>query len=97
MTSWEFWLLVGVIIVVSILSQLAHFKITQIASSNLASRIQELNEALGEAIQLVGSGVQQENTLMSIVSKVLDKHMDIPLEAKVVQKDESGKFVKKIE
>ena len=93
----EFWLLVGVIIIVSILSMLAQFRITQIASSNLASRIQELNEALGEAIQLVGAGVQPENPLMAILAKVLDKQMDIPLEAKVVQKDESGKFVKKIE
>ena len=97
MTSMEFWLLVGVIIIVSILSMLAQFRITQIASSNLASRIQELNEALGEAIQLVGAGVQPENPLMAILAKVLDKQMDIPLEAKVVQKDESGKFVKKIE
>ena len=97
MPSMEFWLLVGVIIVVSLSSMLAQFKITQIAASNLASRIQELNEALGEAMQLVGAGVQPENPLMAILAKVLDKQMDVPLEAKVVSKDESGKFVKKIE
>ena len=89
--------MVGVIIIVSILSMLAQFRITQIASSNLASRIQELNEALGEAIQLVGAGVQPENPLMAILAKVLDQKIESPIEAKVVQKDESGKFVKKIE
>ena len=77
----EFWLLVGVIIVVSLSSMLAQFKITQIAASNLATRIQELNEALGEAMQLVGAGVQPENPLMAILAKVLDKQMDVPLEA----------------
>ena len=97
MPSTEFWLVVGVIIIVSSISVLAHFKITQIAASEVASRIQELNDALGEAIQLVGAGVQPENPLMSIIAKVLDKQIDIPLEAKVVEKDESGKFVKKIE
>jgi hypothetical protein len=93
----ELLVIVGVIIVVSLLSTLAHFKITQIAASNLAGQIMELNQALGEAIQLVGSGVQPENPLMAIFAKVLDRQMDIPIQANVVEKDASGKFVKKIE
>jgi len=93
----EFLFIVGVIIFVSLLSTLAQFKITQIASSEIASRIQELNEALGEALQLVGAGVQPENPLMAILAKVLDKQIDNPISAKIVEKDESGKFVKKIE
>ena len=93
----EFWLLVGVIFFVSFLSTLAQFKITQIASSEIAGRVQELNEALGEALQMVGTGVQPENPLMAILAKVLDKQIDNPISAKIVEQDESGKFVKKIE
>ena len=97
MPSVEFLVIVGVVIVVSLLSTLAHFKITQIASSEIAARVRELNEALGEAIQMVGGGVQPENPLMAILAKVLDKQMDNPISATIVEKDDSGKFVKKIE
>ena len=79
------------------ISTLAQFKITQIATSQIASRVQELNEALGEAIQMVGAGAQPENPLMAILAKVLDKQIDNPISATMVEKDESGKFVKKIE
>ena len=79
------------------ISTLAQFKITQIATSQIASRVQELNEALGEAIQMVGAGAQPENPLMAILAKVLDKQIDTPISATMVEKDESGKFVKKIE
>ena len=97
MPSVELLVIVGVVIFVSLLSTLAQFKITQIASSEVASRIQDLNEALGEAIQLVGGGVQPENPWMSIIAKVLDKQIDNPISAKVIEKDELGKFVKKIQ
>ena len=97
MPSVEFLVIVGVVIFVSLLSTLAHFKITQIAASNLAGRIQELNEALGEAMQMVGAGVQPENPLMAIISKALDNKIEAPVSAKIVEQDSSGKFVKKID
>ena len=97
MPSVEFLVIVGLIIGVSLISTLAQFKITQIATSEIASRVQELHEALGEAIQMVGAGAQPENPLMAILAKVLDKQIDNPISATMVEKDESGKFVKKIE
>ena len=97
MPSVEFLVIIGLIIGVSLISTLAQFKITQIATSEIASRVQELNEALGEAIQMVGTGAQPENPLMAILAKVLDKQIDNPISATMVEKDESGKFVKKIE
>jgi hypothetical protein len=95
--STEFWLLVGVIIIVSSISVLAQFKITQIAASQLAGRVEELNLALGEAIQMLGSGVQTENPLIGIISKILEKQAEAPLTAKVIEQDSKGRFVKKNE
>ena len=80
-----------------VISILAQFKITQIASSEIAGRVQELNEALGEALTIVGTNGQAENPLLAILSKVLEKQLDNPISASIVNKDESGKFVKKIE
>ena len=97
MTSMELAILIGLLIGSTSLIILAQFKIIQIATSNLAGRIQELNEALGEAMQLVGSGIQTENPLMAKIAKSLDNKMESPISAKIVEQDESGKFVKKIE
>lgn len=97
MPSVELAILIGLIIGWGSLTTWAHYKITQIATSQVASRIQELNEALGEAISMVGSGGQPENPLMAILAKVLDKQIDNPISAKIVEQDESGKFVKKIQ
>ena len=41
--------------------------------------------------------IQAENPLMAIISKVLDQQIDAPVSAKIIEQDESGKFVKKIE
>ena len=93
----EFWVLLGSIIFVSLFSTWAHYRITQIAASQLAARVEELNVALGEAIQIVGSGVQTENPLIGIISKILEKQVDAPVTAKVIEQDAQGRFVKKNE
>lgn len=95
--GWEIAALLATIVVSSGFSIYAHFKITQIAASQISARVQELNEALGEAMQLVGTNVQAENPLMGIISKILEKQVEAPLTAKVVEQDEKGRFVKKIE
>jgi hypothetical protein len=95
--SVEFWVLLGSIIFVSLFSTWAHYRITQIAASQLAARVEELNVALGEAIQIVGSGVQTENPLIGIISKILEKQVDAPVTAKVIEQDAQGRFVKKNE
>jgi len=92
--------LVGVIIVVSLFSVLAQYKVTQIASSTLAGRIQELNEALGQAISMVQGADGGEHPLVSVAKIWKDFANQNPIvsgHAKVIEKDESGKFVKKIE
>lgn len=95
--GWEIAVILAAIVVSSGFSIYAHFKMTQIAASQIASRVQELNEALGEAIQMVGTTVQPENPLMGIISKILEKQVDAPVTAKIVEQDEKGRFVKKIE
>jgi len=96
----EFWALLGSLAVFATLSIWAHFKITQIAASQLGVRIEELNEALGEAIQLVSSGGLQteQNPLMHVFAQLLQNKAQEPISAKIVEQDAgSGKFVKKIE
>ncbi len=96
--SIEFWAIIAMLGLSSLFSIYAQYRITQIAASSLAARVEELNLALGEAIQLVQTGTQAaENPLVAIISKVLDQQIDKPLSAKVVEQDEFGKFVKKIE
>ena len=97
MTSIELLVVLSGIGLSLVISILAQFKITQIASSEIAGRVQELNEALGEALTIVGTNGQAENPLLAILSKVLEKQLDNPISASIVNKDESGKFVKKIE
>lgn len=94
----EIGLIISAIVVSSGFSIYAHFKMTQIATTQIAMKVEELNIALGEAIQMVQTGSEQmENPLLTIISKVLDKEIERPISARVVEKDESGKFVKKIE
>ena len=98
MPSIEFWAIIAMLGLSSAFSIWAHYKITQIAASTLASKVEELNLALGEAIQMVQSGTQQiENPLVSLVTTILQREADKPIQASVVEQDRSGKFVKKIE
>jgi len=96
--SIEFWAIMAMLGLSSAFSIWAHYKITQIAASTLAGKVEELNLALGEAIQMVQSGTQQmENPLVSLITTILQKEADKPITASVVEQDELGKFVKKIE
>jgi regulator of RNase E activity RraA len=95
--SVEFLVLLGGIVGSLVISIWAHYKITQLAASAIAGKVQELNEALGEAIQLVGSAAQPENPLVGLITTILQKEADKPLTAKVIEQDPQGRFVKKNE
>ena len=99
--SAEFWLLLGAVFVSSLISAYAHFRITQIAASNVAGRISELDEALGAAISSIlerADSVQVENPLMAILAKAIEGKFEAPIgEAKVIETNELGQFVKKTE
>lgn len=92
---------IGISLVISIL---AHFKIAQIASSEVAGRVEMLNQSLGQAIQMVddakdGLDKATENPWVGLVSRIVDRQLDAPITATVLntERDEQGKFVKKIE
>ena len=97
MPSVELVFLTGLIIGWGSLTTWAHYRITQIAASQLAGKVEELNLALGEAMTLVGSGMPQENPIVSIISKALEKQFDSPIRGHVIEQDAQGKFVKKNE
>ena len=98
MPSLEFWVLLGSIILFSLFSSWAHYKITQFAASALAMQVQELNEALGEAVQMLGNNpMGQENPWVGIVGRIIERQVDAPVKAKLVEQDEKGRFVSKNE
>lgn len=98
MPSVEFLVLLSGIVGSLVVSIWTHYKITQWAASALAMQVQELNEALGEALQIVGNNpMAQENPLVGIIGRILEKQVDAPVKAKLVEQDEKGRFVKKIE
>lgn len=79
-------------------SILAHRKMLVQSIESVSSRIQELDQALGEAIEMVSSrSMEGQNPLVGVLSQVLMDNLSAPkIEAKVIQGDD-GKFVKKIE
>ena len=79
-------------------SILAHRRILVEAIDSVGSRIQDLDEALGEAIEMVSSrSMEGQNPLVGVLSQVLMDNLSAPkIEAKVLQ-GEDGKFVKKNE
>ena len=104
MASMELALLIGLLIGQLALIILAQFKIAQIASSEVAGRIEMLNQSLGQAIQMVddakdGLDKATENPWVGLVSRIVDRQLDAPITATVLQteRDDLGKFVKKIE
>jgi len=96
--SMELVFLTGLIIGSGILTIWAHYKITQIAASNLASRVSDLDEALGEAIsQLVEGGMvpgSQQNPLLSIFAEALRGKIDAPSIVEASIRTDDGKFKK---
>jgi len=76
----------------------AHYKITQIAASNLANRVSALDEALGEAIsQLLEGGIMansQQNPLLSIFAEALKGKIESPSIVEASVRDSDGKFKK---
>ena len=77
---------------------LAHRRIVVEAIEAVGSRIQELDEALGEAIEMVSSrSMEGQNPLVGVLSQVLMDNLSAPkISAKVIQGDD-GKFMKKTE
>ena len=79
-------------------SVLAHRKLLVESIQAVGSKIQDLDEALGEAIEMVSNrAMEGQNPLVGVLSQVLMDNLSSPkIEAKVIQGDD-GKFVKKIE
>ena len=80
------------------LSILAHRRILVEAIEAVGSRIQDLDQALGEAIEMVSErSMEGQNPLVGVLSQVLMDNLSTPkIQAKVLQ-GEDGKFVKKNE
>lgn len=79
-------------------SILAHRKMLVQSIEAIGSRIQDLDEALGTAIEMVSErSMEGQNPLVGVLSQVLMDNLSAPkIEAKVLQ-GEDGKFVKKNE
>lgn len=105
MTSIEFWLLVGVIIVVSLFSILAQFKLTQIATTRVVLEVKQLDSSLVEVVERIMEGgvfgeTQELNPIQMLVAQFIQKKIEtMPQDVAVVTpvQDESGRFVKKKE
>ena len=96
--SVEFYLILAMLGLCTAFSTWAHYKVTQIAASNLASRVSDLDEALGEAIsQLVEGGLvpgTQQNPLLSIFAEALKGKIDAPSIVEASIRTDDGKFKK---
>jgi len=99
-TSIEFWLLVGVIIIVSIVSILAQFKLTQIATTRVVLEVKQLDSSLVEVVEkLMDGGIleqaQDMNPVQMLLAQFIQKKIEsMPQDVAVVTpvQDESGKF-----
>tara|TARA_Y100001963_G_C6772237_1_gene445489 strand:+ start:1440 stop:1907 length:468 start_codon:yes stop_codon:yes gene_type:complete len=96
--SVEFLVLLSGIVVSLVISTYAHYKITQIAASQLASRVQELDNALGEAVSnLFENGaatVQAQNPLLSLFAEALKGKIDTGNVVDVTPRSDNGTFKK---
>jgi hypothetical protein len=96
--SIEFTVIMAMLGLCTAISIYAQYKVTQIAASNLASRVSDLDEALGEAIsQLVEGGMvpgSQQNPLLSIFAEALRGKIDAPSIVEASIRTDDGKFKK---
>lgn len=81
-----------------LLSHLAHRKLLENALEQVVQAVQNLDLALGEALEMVNARSQEgQNPLIGVLSEVLLANFKQPtIEAKVLQGDD-GKFKKKTE
>tara|TARA_Y100000114_G_C11677944_1_gene287164 strand:- start:143 stop:448 length:306 start_codon:yes stop_codon:yes gene_type:complete len=96
--SVEYLVLLGAIAVSMVISTYAHYKITQIAASQLASRVQELDNALGEAVTTLfengTAAVQAQNPLLSLLAEALRGKIDTGNVVDVTPRSDDGTFKK---
>tara|TARA_Y100000004_G_scaffold182147_1_gene228543 strand:- start:2732 stop:3028 length:297 start_codon:yes stop_codon:yes gene_type:complete len=79
-----------------LLSILAHRKLLENALSQVSFAIENLDQALGEAIEMVSTrSTEGQNPLVGVLSQILMKNLEPPgSEMKVIQGSD-GKFQKK--
>ena len=98
MPSVELVILTGLIIGWGSLTTYAQLKIMKTYALAISERIQELNDALGDAIESIMSGemggIEPPNPIMGIVAQILSNSLEKPLTTPI--QGEDGKFVKKI-
>ena len=102
MLGWEIPVLLGGIGISALFSAYAHHRITKTYALAISERIQELNDALGDAIESILSGemggMEPPNPIMGIVAQILSNSLEspsLPKPGSPIQ-GEDGKFVKKI-
>ena len=97
--GWEIPVLLGGIGLSALFSAYAHHRITKTYALAIAEKIEELNTALGDAIESIMSGemggIEPPNPIMGIVAQILSNSLDKPSLPTATQ-GEDGKFVKKI-
>ena len=88
-----------VLVLSGLIQVYVNYKITQIGVSQLAGRVEALNQALGEALQgLAESGIltgeaPPVNPIMEIIGEVLKNQMKEPtLEVKEIARSDNGQF-----
>lgn len=96
--SIEMYVIIGMLGLCTAFSIWAHYKITQIAASQLASRVQELDNALGEAVATLfesgGAAVQAQNPLLALFAEALKGKIETGTITEVTPRSADGQFKK---
>jgi hypothetical protein len=88
-------LTLAAIILSVVLNIYCTFKIIQISSTQLAGQVNELNEAVGEAVSMVVDLAPSEpiNPLHGIIARIMEAQLEPKSSVKVLQpKDDKGQF-----